>query len=83
MLSRVSAYDAFGSFCLMPIGTVLAGPLASVLGTATVLVIGGVLIVALTVSVLWIPEVRNLRRRPPQLRECPSDRNGQLDSRAG
>jgi MFS family permease len=83
MLSRVSAYDAFGSFCLMPIGAVLAGPLASVLGTAAVLVTGGIVIVALTASVLCLPEVRNLRRHTAQVRKCPSDRNSQLDSRAG
>jgi hypothetical protein len=31
-LSRVSAYDALGSFALAPVGTAIAGPLASAFG---------------------------------------------------
>ena len=62
-LSRVSAYDAVGSWGLAPVGTVLAGPLALALGTSAVLAAGGVLIVLLTAAVLCVPEVRQLRRR--------------------
>jgi hypothetical protein len=62
MLSRLSAYDALGSMALAPIGTAVAGPIASIFGTSTVLAIGGVLIVLLTAAVLLAPEVRNLRR---------------------
>lgn len=40
MLSRVSAYDALGSFCLMPMGYVLAGPMALTFGTAGTLWLG-------------------------------------------
>lgn len=61
-LSRVSAYDALGSLVLAPVGTAVAGPLADDFGTSPVLVVGGVLIVVLTVAVLVVPEVRNLRR---------------------
>ena len=64
-LSRVSSYDALGSWGLAPVGTVLAGPLALALGTSTVLAAGGVLIVLLTAAVLCVPEVRQLRRRVP------------------
>ena len=64
-LSRVSSYDALGSWGLAPVGTVLAGPLALALGTSTVLVAGGVLVVLLTAAVLCVPEVRQLRRRVP------------------
>ena len=31
-LSRVSSYDALGSFVLMPLGSIVAGPVASVIG---------------------------------------------------
>lgn len=64
-LSRVSSYDAMGSWGLSPVGTVVAGPLALALGTPVVLAAGGVLIVLLTAAVLCVPEVRQLRRRQP------------------
>jgi MFS family permease len=62
-LSRVSSYDALGNFALAPVGTALAGPLASALGTSGVLAGGGALVVLLPVLVLLVPEVRQLRRR--------------------
>jgi hypothetical protein len=64
MLSRVSAYDALGSFALAPLGAVAAGPLAATFGAEAVLAVGGVLVVLLTAAVLGIPEVRDLRRGP-------------------
>lgn len=64
-LSRVSSYDALGSWGLAPVGTVLAGPLALALGTSAVLVAAGVVIILLAVAVLCVPEVRQLRRRVP------------------
>jgi hypothetical protein len=39
-LSRVSAYDWMGSLALLPVGYVLAGPLAGALGARTVLGVG-------------------------------------------
>jgi MFS family permease len=62
-LSRVSSYDALGSWGLAPVGTAVAGPLAVALGTSVVLAAAGMLIVALTAAVLCVPEVRDLRRR--------------------
>jgi MFS family permease len=62
-LSRVSSYDALGSFALAPVGTAVAGPLLTAFGPATVLDAGGALIIVLTVIVLMVPEVRNLRRQ--------------------
>ena len=46
ILSRVSAYDTFGSVCLLPAGYVLAAPMASVLGN------GGALWIAAGFSLL-------------------------------
>jgi MFS family permease len=64
LLSRLSAFDAMGSFALAPAGVAAAGPLAAAFGTSTVLVLGGFVIIALTFAVLLVPEVRQLRRRP-------------------
>lgn len=64
-LSRVSAYDALGSWALAPAGAAVAGPLAAALGTPPVLAAGGILVIVLTGAVLCVPEVRGLRRRPP------------------
>ena len=67
-LSRLSSYDALGSFALAPVGTVVAGPLASSFGTSAVLVAGAIAIAVLTAAVLFVPEVRHLERhgaRPP------------------
>jgi MFS family permease len=64
MLSRLSAYDAVGSWALAPVGAVAAGPLAGAFGAPAVLFAGGVLVVVLTAAVLCVPEVRTLRRAP-------------------
>ena len=64
MLSRLSSYDALGSFALAPVGTVVAGPLAASFGTSAVLVAAAVLVVLLTATVLLVPEVRNMQRQP-------------------
>jgi predicted MFS family arabinose efflux permease len=63
LLSRLSAFDAFGSFALAPVGVAIAGPLAAALGTSAVLFVGGALIVLLTAAVLLVPEVRQMRRK--------------------
>jgi MFS family permease len=63
-LSRVSAYDALGSLALAPVGTVVAGPLLVAFGPGAVLDAGGVLILVVTLLVLAVPEVRQLRRAP-------------------
>jgi hypothetical protein len=62
LLSRVSAYDILGSIGLSPVGTILAGPLAIAIGMTAVLAGGGGIIVASTLAVLCVPEVRRLRR---------------------
>jgi predicted MFS family arabinose efflux permease len=63
MLSRLSSYDALGSFALAPVGTVVAGPLAGAYGTSAVLTAGAILVVLLTAAVLLVPEVRNMQRQ--------------------
>jgi MFS family permease len=61
-LSRVSSYDALGSYALAPAGTAVAGPLAAAFGARAVLAAGGGLVVLLPLLVLGVPEVRRLRR---------------------
>jgi MFS family permease len=73
-LSRVSAYDAIGSFALSPVGTAIAGPLAVALGAPAVLVAGGALVVLFTSAVLLVPEVRQMRRAQPVPKELPAGR---------
>jgi MFS family permease len=66
LMSRLSSFDALGSFALAPVGVAVAGPLAAAFGTSSVLIVGGSVIVALTLAVvLLVPEVRQMRRRLP------------------
>jgi hypothetical protein len=65
-LSRVSSYDALGSFVCIPIGLSLAGPIADALGVETTLFLAAGVIVVATLLVLLVEDVRTLRRRDPQ-----------------
>src|SRR5205823_2362879 len=62
-LSRVSSYDALGSWVLMPLGFVVAGPVASAVGTRATFLGCVVLIVASTAAVLLSRDVRTITRR--------------------
>lgn len=60
--SRVSSYDALGSFILIPLGTAVAGPLASALGVKETLIASGVITVVMSALVLAQPVVWTIRR---------------------
>jgi MFS family permease len=60
--SRVSSYDALGSFVLSPVGAAIAGPLAAVLGSSNALWLAAAAIVACNVTMLTIPSVWAIRR---------------------
>ncbi|MFE5185778.1 MFS transporter [Streptomyces sp. NPDC056628] len=62
-LSRVSAYDWFGSVAMVPLATALAGPAETAFGRAPALWGCSAVIVVVTAGVLCVPDVRNLRRR--------------------
>ncbi|MFI1470274.1 MFS transporter [Streptomyces wuyuanensis] len=62
-LSRVSAYDWFGSTAMLPLSTALAGPAENFFGRETALWGCAALIVIVTALVLLVPDVRNLTRR--------------------
>lgn len=62
LLSRVSAWDVMGSLALMPVGYLLAGPVASMLGDVRVLV-GGGLVGTIAILLAVLPaSTRNLTR---------------------
>ncbi|MDE3132552.1 MAG: MFS transporter [Acidobacteriota bacterium] len=63
-LSRVSSYDWMGSLALLPVGFVLAGPLASVFGARTVLGVGGAIGVVATLVTLLPRSTRELATQP-------------------
>lgn len=62
-LSRISAYDWFGSIALMPLAAAAAGPTESAFGRTAALWGCAALVTVVTAAVLCVPEVRNLRRR--------------------
>jgi MFS family permease len=62
-LSRLSSYDALGSFVLTPVGLAVAGPLGAAIGLRTTFLGSAVLIVVATALVLVSGDVRTLARR--------------------
>lgn len=66
ILSRVASYDALGSFVAIPVGQLLYGPLINVFDAKDVLVVSGVVYIAIALSTLLSPAVRNLGRAPIQ-----------------
>jgi MFS family permease len=63
-LSRVSSYDAIGSFMLIPLGTAAAGLVAGVIGARTTLLVAGALAVALNVAILFVRSIYRVEARP-------------------
>jgi MFS family permease len=55
--SRVSSYDALGSFVLIPLGSAIAGPVASIVGVSATLIGSGVISVACILVVIAQPSV--------------------------
>jgi MFS family permease len=67
-LSRVSAYDWFGSLLCQPVGLAIAGVVAAGIGMSRTLWIAAVIDLASIAAVLAAPSVRHLRRLDgPQL----------------
>jgi MFS family permease len=59
-LSRVMAYDWFGSLALEPLGLALVGPLAVAIGLSTTLWLGAATITVCILATLLVPGVRRL-----------------------
>jgi MFS family permease len=60
-LSRVSAYDALGSFMFGPIGLLLAGPAVVAFGAKPSLLVCAAVMVVATLAALLSPDVRRMR----------------------
>jgi MFS family permease len=65
-LSRVSAYDWFGSLAFQPLGLVVAGPAAAAIGASETLWIAATAVLTTGVAALSVPSVRNLRAASPE-----------------
>ena len=70
-LSRVSSYDWMVSLGLLPVGYVLAGPLAGALGAVEVL-IGGSLLAAVALALGLLPRQTRMLKRFPTAGPTPS-----------
>ena len=64
-LSRVSAYDWFGSIAFQPLGMVIWGPIAALIGIAPALWVAFAAVVATTAALLATPAIRALRDDSP------------------
>ncbi|MEU3148519.1 MULTISPECIES: MFS transporter [unclassified Streptomyces] len=80
-LSRVSAYDWFGSVALVPATMALAGPAETAFGRTEALWGCAALVVVVTAAVLCVPDVRRLRRRTvPVTGSAPVAGKGSADA---
>jgi MFS family permease len=61
--SRVSSYDALGSFVLIPVGVAIAGPTADLIGTRATILAAAAISVTATLAVLFVRDVRTISRR--------------------
>lgn len=65
LLSRVASYDWLGSFALVPLGTMIVGPLAASIGIGDTLWLASGIVVVAATAVLAVPAVRRLELREP------------------
>jgi len=61
-LSRVNSYDWMVSIVFMPIGYVIAGPLADAIGRDATLALGAVVAIAVNLAALGVRSVREMER---------------------
>jgi MFS family permease len=64
-LSRVSSYDALGSFIFIPLGQLAAGPTAAAIGIDATLYLAAGIVIAGIAVMLATPDIRHLRRLEP------------------
>jgi hypothetical protein len=62
--SRVSSYDALGSFVLLPLGSAAAGPVASLIGTRETLIAASAICLVCIAIVIAQPSVWAIRAEP-------------------
>jgi MFS family permease len=74
-LSRISSYDALGSWVLMPLGYIAAGPVAAAIGIRATFIAAAALTIGATALVLLSRDVRTLERKtsaPPEAEAAPA-----------
>lgn len=71
-LSRVYAYDWFGSLAFIPLGQILAGPVSAVVGVRETIVGSGVVVMLATAAALCVTSVRQLPRLEPEAGRAPA-----------
>lgn len=64
-LSRVSSYDALGSFVFIPAGQTVAGPLSDAIGIEETQLLCAGVVLGTTLAALSVADVRGLRRAEP------------------
>jgi MFS family permease len=64
-LSRVSSYDALGSFIFIPLGQLAAGPIAEAIGVDQALYLAAAVVTVAVLAMVATPDIRNLRRVEP------------------
>lgn len=62
VLGRVHAYDVAGSVVMRPVGQMLAGPAALLVGAIPVLFFSSTMLLVTVALLLLVPAIRNLRR---------------------
>lgn len=62
VMSRVSSYDALGSFVAIPVGQLVYGPLAQVFDPSDVMLVSAIVYVVIALATLGSSSVRNLER---------------------
>jgi MFS family permease len=62
-LARVYSFDQIGSFIARPVGLVVAGPMAAVVGNRGWLTVVAAVIVGSVLAALTVPDVRRLQRK--------------------
>jgi MFS family permease len=58
-LSRVTSWDAVGSYALQPVGLAVMGPIAAAVGVSTTLYAAGIIFLVITFGVIAMPSVWN------------------------
>ena len=65
--SRVSSYDALGSFVLIPLGMAIVGPVAAGIGIQQTLWVGFAVSLVCLLAITALPSVRAIRAPEPEL----------------
>jgi len=72
LLARVSAYDILGAVSAMPLGALVAGPIAAAVGVSATQYGAAALIVVASALTLLAPEVRHMRAGPAGEAQAPA-----------